>query len=264
MAEPAWANLLYTPNETCFECDTKTKYIDFALRRRLCLGCRKDLIRFKPKDKRTGLGFNKNLFDLVPYTETGGSYSGRSGSYQSYWRPDLEAMQIKVDRLQQKSREEYNDFLKTRTLEVADILDSAKDLQSWHINKKRVKDVADERRRDDRYNDIVERLVAAGYRRDEITRRLFSDEKGVEGVTRLTDEAWANIELKLKEILDFNRAERIKGRRRVHTMSHIMPSCDRSCLFRSSSSRANFSPPDNASSVLRQHPTSLIYRSSLT
>ncbi|KAJ7470603.1 hypothetical protein FB451DRAFT_1254254 [Mycena latifolia] len=216
MAEPAWTNLLYTPNGICFECDTKTNYIDFALRRRLCLECRKKhLLRIKPHESVSGYGFDPKLFDLVPYTKRGGSFSGWSATtYKSFWRPDLQGLKIKVAQFQLNikagaptARKEYEDFVKTRSLE------SATELEAWADNEKEMKANTDESRRNERYDDIVDRLVRAGYRRDEITKDSFHGQNGVVGVRRLTDTEWEKIGPKLMGQLDAARMKRVKARR---------------------------------------------------
>ncbi|KAJ7694212.1 hypothetical protein B0H17DRAFT_1058214 [Mycena rosella] len=226
MCEPAWANLLYTPKDACFECDKKTDYIDFALRRRLYLPCRKKhLLRIKPHKSTSGHGFDPKVFDLVPYTRTGGYFGGWSDGHtaKSYWRPDLEAMQTKVAQFQENikmgrlnAREEYDEFVQTQSLEVETILSTVAALESWVNGNEQEQYTLTIAKKEERYNQIVDRLVAAGYSRDEVTKHHFlRDQKGVKDVRPLTDAAYQKIEPQLKELLDTARTQRVKASRRA-------------------------------------------------
>ncbi|KAJ7870246.1 hypothetical protein B0H13DRAFT_2062096 [Mycena leptocephala] len=222
MTEPAWANLLFTPEKACFECGkTGTNHIDFAFRRRLCLACRKThLLRMKRNYKSS---FEAELFDLVPYTLSGGYFGGCSGSPMSYWIPQLEAMQSKVAQLKNNikagnpdAHKEYDDFRKARSLQVKNVLETVEDLESWAHTKEAEQFHMDSDRRDQRYNAIVDRLVAAGYNREEVPSRYTLGsykELQVNSVRALTDAAWAKIAPKLMERLDTSRVEKARNQR---------------------------------------------------
>ncbi|KAJ6546526.1 hypothetical protein DFH09DRAFT_645780 [Mycena vulgaris] len=225
MAEPAWANLLYTPDEACFECDKSTKYIDFAFRRRLCLGCRKQhLLRIKSYQSSSGRGYDTEVFDLVPYTKTGGYFGGWSdgGRGRSYWIPDLQAMQVKFTQLQQNikvggptARSEYDNFVQTRSLEVQTILSPVKAFESWVAEKEREEYAIIAAKKDDRFNDIVNRLVAAGYSREEVlNNQRFRSQKGLQGVRPINDAAYKKLEPNFREPLDAERTRKAKLHRR--------------------------------------------------
>ncbi|KAF7338423.1 hypothetical protein MVEN_02068100 [Mycena venus] len=224
MTEPKWANLLYTAEKACFECGkTGTKHIDFAFRRRLCLACRKKhLLRIKHNNLKKFI-FDSDLLDLVPYTESGGYFGGWSSSPRSYWIPQLEAMQCKVAQYKENIKtgkpnafKEYDDFRTARTLEVRSIMATVKDLESWTHAKDTEQFHNDDERKQQRYNAIVDRLVTAGYARDEIPSRFYlglNKELQVDSVRPLTAAAWIKIAPKFKELLDESRAKRARTQR---------------------------------------------------
>ncbi|KAJ7274250.1 hypothetical protein C8J57DRAFT_255027 [Mycena rebaudengoi] len=207
ISEPAWANLLYTPNMACFECGKKNltddiDVIDFAFRKRLCLSCRrkyKNLLRCNRRTP-TYIMYEKVL-DLVPY-------SWRADpSSKCYWIPDLKAMQSKVAQL---SSAEYEDFKKFQIVKVQAILDSVQHLYSWlykYSSEKRLeKRAITDAKRKERYHAIVDRLVALNYTPKEAEMAVGRTCKY--SAQPLTDTAWERLAPKLRESLDSARAAR--------------------------------------------------------
>ncbi|KAJ7751982.1 hypothetical protein B0H16DRAFT_1887318 [Mycena metata] len=221
MSEYTWTKLLYTPEKACFECGKiNTKFIDFAFRRRLCLGCRKEnLLRVsKPSQQRP---FDTEIFALVPHTTRGGYYGGYGGHPDSYWTPELKAIQTKVTEFKQNIRagqldaqKKYGEYREERLLKVKNVMDTVEELNSWVDAQETARFSNEQERRDQRYNAIADRLLAAGYTRSELPSSSETG-LGLNSVKPLTDDVWAEIQPKIIEWLDTRRAKRARVRRQT-------------------------------------------------
>ncbi|KAJ7109224.1 hypothetical protein C8R44DRAFT_986255 [Mycena epipterygia] len=207
MSEPAWANLLYTPQKQCFECvRTNIEYIDFAFRRRLCLPCRKDeenprLLRLKGNKQISDYGFEARLADL---SETAGAAPPCLFGFpiSKPCRPTL----LSFHAVNMTSSEKIN---------LSKLKPSWTDLLSWVNGKGDEKYAIDETKKAERYNDIVDRLIAAGYSRDEVVfGNSLRNQPGVESVRPLTDAAWEQLAPKLTELLNAARVQRVEDQRK--------------------------------------------------
>ncbi|KAJ7757013.1 hypothetical protein B0H16DRAFT_675958 [Mycena metata] len=231
VTEPAWANLLYTPQSACFECGKAgTNFIDFAFRRRLCLACRKEhLLRMTRSGNQARLAFDSEVFPLVPFTTSGGYFGGLSGHPVSYWIPELKAMESTVAEFKDNIKAgranadaEYDAFKKSRALKVKSIVDTVKDLEAWVHKKEREQYMQKADKKDQRYNAIVERLVEAGYSKEEVpSQYMLAFDKGlqVNSVRPLNDAAWEKMKPKLMEQLDAARAQKARDERQAKLMT---------------------------------------------
>ncbi|KAJ6531169.1 hypothetical protein B0H19DRAFT_1273386 [Mycena capillaripes] len=202
VTELVWAYLLFTPQKACFECGQwGTSYVDFAFRRRLCLGCRrKHLFRCTGREKSW---FDQELLALVPYTNTGGNFGAGKNAPQNIkaGKPD--------------AREEYDDFKQARGVAVKNIMEIVEGLEAWFQTKEKEQLVLetsiDNEKREQRYNTIVNRLLAAGYDRSEIIpRELYPRDLQVDSSRPLTEAAWVKMRPRLVGQLDAARAKRTR------------------------------------------------------
>ncbi|KDR76602.1 hypothetical protein GALMADRAFT_247009 [Galerina marginata CBS 339.88] len=196
MTEPGWAALLF--GNACQNCGAKqVKAVDFMLRRRLCLKCKKSGIFVESRLKKDLRILDKTVFDLVPHTETGPWANNRSNS-RFFWKEDVERMLLKVAALEQDvltgrqdAKAKLHEFKQKQRNIVQDIHSSARQYQQWvkkdDRDRQTDKDTLVERRREA----IYDRLREMGHDERDFIRLKFEPELG--STVQLTDRIWKRI-----------------------------------------------------------------------
>ncbi|KAI0061322.1 hypothetical protein BV25DRAFT_1826808 [Artomyces pyxidatus] len=212
MSEPAWAQLLYG-GAVCSECGAKNIHkIDFALRRRLCTKCMKQCLVYASSFRNKCPGLDPSVMEYLPYTNTGGWAHGHASSSRFYMKSDLLAMGKKLAELAQ-DKKAMKEFRKERILLVDAIMQDCAGYTKWATEAANLRSstVADLKKK--RYDDVVQRLLNAGYEKVDITNSQYTRlraQPGVDSDKELTDQVWKHIRGKIEAVVINGRAERLK------------------------------------------------------
>ncbi|TFY72167.1 hypothetical protein EVG20_g834 [Dentipellis fragilis] len=219
MCEPSWANLLFG-GAICFNCGTKgIQRIDFYLRMRLCVKCRKDNLVYEAKFEEKCPDTDLDVVELLEYTHTGGWSHGHASSKKFYWKPSVDKMDAKLTELKKavamnmpNARKVLEDFRKERLLHKV-----FSSLQNRFVFEHWVRVAAEWRSQnedDSRLNEIRRRLAALGYDEQDMNTHGFKTLKEVRAKAQITDRIWTRIQSTLEEYVIKARESRLAARRR--------------------------------------------------
>ncbi|VDB86838.1 unnamed protein product [Peniophora sp. CBMAI 1063] len=215
MSEMSWARLLYGGNG-CNTCNRHVPHIDFGLRRRVCVGCRRSYQFWESRFKSSCPGMDAYMMNLVGFSRIGVSSRGHASENQRfYWKPDLDDMDARIARLERREGTRAADeFYERRVALVEAAMQEIPALSAWEkkwIERKSEDQGVAEMRR---YEEIVSRAVAAGYDRRDIPSRWGID-WAVSGKPELTDTAWKRLLPRLQKAIAETRESRLKEERKA-------------------------------------------------
>ncbi|KAI9507305.1 hypothetical protein F5148DRAFT_1206134 [Russula earlei] len=220
MSEPAWALLLFGP-AMCSECSTKNiQRVDFALRRRLCTGCRKKNLVPSVKFGSQCPGLKESVMDLLPHTTNGGWAHRRVSSSRFYWKPDLYEMGKRLAELEEDrdsgkpgALQRLETFRGERILLVNSIVQRCPEFEKWAEAEAEAQARNARERRVERRKALKARILAAGYGNADIDWIGLSAVPGANVDKPLTEEAWRHIRTKVESRLSTAREARLRALR---------------------------------------------------
>ncbi|KAM5540119.1 hypothetical protein V8D89_006259 [Ganoderma adspersum] len=217
LSEPLYAALLF--DKYCFLCGTvRGRWVDYAIRLRLCQGCYRANIRtgfaIVGKKRKT------DLFRMLPLfpCETGSrnEYAVRFVSpekrtaTEKYYATQVNATIAKYRGLEQQDHEAAKRMMEETLKDVAATHTHAAMVLDW-IEKKRLSKLStDGQIMLDRKSKITERLQVLGYSEDDFPTSNDVWDKLVDQAKPLTDRIWNNIGTKLVEQLAVEKERRIQ------------------------------------------------------
>ncbi|KAF9464002.1 hypothetical protein BDZ94DRAFT_1257356 [Collybia nuda] len=212
-SELKWASLLF--GTKCQVCSAPgVLRIDFFLRRRACVACRKSNLVVKSKFPVVFPDYDPVILDFVPYTNVGGWAHGHSSGSKFYWVSDVDNVARQWGLLQKDlhmrlvgARKRIDEFRATMIDLVATIIKNADTYDTW------ARSVAAQKRselyeiRDKRYESIVDRFTTLGYTKSEV--RSISWQKECLRGGELTERVWKRIQPILEPQIREHRKARI-------------------------------------------------------
>ncbi|KDR69739.1 hypothetical protein GALMADRAFT_160246 [Galerina marginata CBS 339.88] len=204
MSEPGWAVLLF--GNACQNCGAKNvQNVDFMLRRRLCLKCRKNGIIVESRLKITFPSLDRSILDLIPHTDTGERAHSRE-SNRFFWKDDVESMIKRVASLEQTS-DSLEEFKEERKKLVDSVQSAVRGYLEWAENQGRERQVDKMALIEKRREAIYCRFIELGYDKQDVTRLRFEAELST--TTRLTDRIWQRIRPRLEPSVQYHQKARL-------------------------------------------------------
>ncbi|KAI0255615.1 hypothetical protein BJV78DRAFT_688132 [Lactifluus subvellereus] len=221
MSEPSWAQLLFGP-AVCSQCSTKNIHrVDFALRRRLCIVCRKRNLVFSIKFRSQCPGLKESVMDLLPYTKIGGWAHGHASNSRFYWKPDLyeigkrsAELEEDVDAGKPGAQKRLKSFRAERILLVDSIIQGCSEFEKWVKAEAEAQAHNAHERRCQRREALKIRMLALGYELADINFMGMHAVPGSNVDKPLTDDAWRRIRAKVDTKLSHARQARLFAARR--------------------------------------------------
>ncbi|KAI9507306.1 hypothetical protein F5148DRAFT_134881 [Russula earlei] len=220
MSEPAWALLLFGP-AVCSECSRQNIHrVDFALRRRLCIPCRKRNLVFSPRFRSHCPGLKESVMDLLPYTRIGGWTQWHASSSRFYWKPDLYEMGKKLAELEEDrdagkpgARQRLKSFRAERILLVDSVVQSSAEFEKWAKVEAGIQAQNYRERRMQRREALKERILASGFDSVDLNWIGWSAVPGANVDKPLTEKVWKYIRNKVEIKLNAARKARLFAER---------------------------------------------------
>ncbi|KAI0268999.1 hypothetical protein BGY98DRAFT_318472 [Russula aff. rugulosa BPL654] len=221
MSEPAWALLLFGPS-VCWQCSGKNvHHVDFALRRRLCINCKKKNLVHSTNIRLRCPDLKESVMDLLPYTKNGGWTQGRISNGRYYWKPDLYDTAKKFTELEEDrdagkagAHERLKSFREKRILLADSIVQSCAAFETWAAKEAVAQVRISHERRAQRREALKDRILAAGYERADIDFVGMHTVPGANADKELTEKAWRRIRTKVESKLSSARERRLSQLRR--------------------------------------------------
>ncbi|KDQ61923.1 hypothetical protein JAAARDRAFT_526595 [Jaapia argillacea MUCL 33604] len=229
MSEARWAELLYGATN-CHLCGTMNIFnIDFALRRRLCLSCKKTNLVYSGKFSKKFPEFDPVILDLIPYATISGWRSFQRSyppNHKLHNKPpskyflesDIYSMAQTFGLLTKNihmrkpgAKAKLEEFKKERVEFVKDVVEYARVCEGWAVEEyKRLSGLKDEvvtiRR-----NEITSRLRSLGY--DQFDLNAISWSRHVHQYKDLTERSWNIMLPKLESEIKARREARLRAER---------------------------------------------------
>ncbi|KDR69740.1 hypothetical protein GALMADRAFT_145151 [Galerina marginata CBS 339.88] len=205
MSEPAWAALLF--GNVCHNCGAKNvQNVDFLLRKRLCLKCRKSGIVVESRLKTNFPALDRSILDLIPHTDIGGWANSRSNS-RFFWKEDVERM-IQTVATQEQTADKMEEFKEERKKLVKSVQFAARECREWVDNQDRERQMDKEILIEKRREAICKRFVELGYDEQDLTCLTFDEE--LRTPTQLTERTWQRIRPTLEPMVRQRQEQRIE------------------------------------------------------
>ncbi|KAI0045651.1 hypothetical protein FA95DRAFT_1680319 [Auriscalpium vulgare] len=196
MSEPAWAHFLFG-GSYCYTCGTKpVNNIMFFLRRRACKKCMEKHMRtrydlpFTFTDSESELLFCIRFFEgqVKPY-----------GEDQFWWDSDVAILRDELDEILALHGGEQSDAYHQDLSEFAENLKVAYDAiwvhaelcEAWEAGRIEDRSLEISDIKNQRFNDIKERLMLVGHQEEDIYQ--LRDHKEVAVAKRMTDRIWRRV-----------------------------------------------------------------------
>ncbi|KZV69428.1 hypothetical protein PENSPDRAFT_633126 [Peniophora sp. CONT] len=198
MSEPAWARLLYG-GSGCYSCRAKNiQRIDFGLRRRTCMSCKKTNLVRKSRFKSVCEGMDVGLMELVGYTNVSAHSHGYGSRNRYYRKPDLIDMERRLEELgkSEGGANAIREFRARKQAEVSEAMKGVQKLETWASEAETYKLQERTSARDENYRSALSRLKAAGYEERDISE--WGIRNMLHGKPVLNEAAWTRIFLKME------------------------------------------------------------------
>ncbi|KAF9472018.1 hypothetical protein BDN70DRAFT_887472 [Pholiota conissans] len=214
LIEPRWTSLLF--GTRCESCGAKNiQKVDFHLRRRVCVKCRKANLLVTSKARKVFPDCDEIVLDLIPSTNVGGWAHGHRSSSQFYWHSDIDEM---THTLATYIHDKYlgipgaqnalSEFIKQRTAQVDEIHSSAIKFQEWFDRTASERYNETNYAKHERFKAIKTRFLDLGYHADDI--QYIKWEKECNQKAALSDAIWKRIRPILEPTIIERRDERIE------------------------------------------------------
>ncbi|KAF8872479.1 hypothetical protein CPB84DRAFT_1799498 [Gymnopilus junonius] len=205
MTEVAWAALLF--GTTC-------QKVDFYLRLRICVGCKKDNLVVESRFKTMFPNVDRYILDLIPFTHTGGWSHGYSSSSRFFWRNDISNMIAKLAALDDNIRQgrpnakrELTTFKVEHMERAMDMKSNASRYEQWLVSftLERYRSSTDNQHL--RRDAIIERFVQLGYTKEDVVPHTHMKE--FQAKTLLSDRIWQRIRPIIEPMIADSKTRRL-------------------------------------------------------
>ncbi|KAN0105528.1 hypothetical protein V8E52_010933 [Russula decolorans] len=219
MSEPAWALLLFGP-AVCSQCSTKNVHrVDFVLRRRLCITCKKRNLVHSVNLRCRCPDLKESVMDLLPYTKNGGWTQRRTSNGRYYWKQDLYDIAKKFTELEEDrdtgkagAHERLKSFRAKRILLADSIVQSCAEFENWAEKEAEAQARNSRERMAERRKALKNRILAAGYEIADIDFIGMHTVPSANVDKELTENAWRRIRTKVESKLSSARERRLLKR----------------------------------------------------
>ncbi|RDB20616.1 hypothetical protein Hypma_012173 [Hypsizygus marmoreus] len=217
-SEPQWAVLLFA-GTNCQVCGAKgILNIDFFIRRRVCIACKKKNLVVTSKFPRLYPDYDRAILDLIQYTNVGGWGHGIASKSKFYWQSDIDDM-VKEWGVFQKSihmrapgaKQKLEEFREERIKAIQLIVQHAETCQKWYDNLSRKRLTDNQETSKKRAEAIFSRFREMGYLDADI--QAIAYESQVSG-GELTERGWVRIRPTLEPKIQERRDRRVAEERR--------------------------------------------------
>ncbi|KAF8066603.1 hypothetical protein FPV67DRAFT_1495663 [Lyophyllum atratum] len=215
-SEPRWAVLIFENH--CENCGTKyVLNVDFGIRRRVCVSCRKKNLIVASRFPRVYPNYDDTILTFIPYTNVGGFAEGRQSSSKFYWASDIDDTAKQLADLKEDVRKQLpgakqklNEFQIERMELVQSVRENVDKLTAAFRSMVSPR----EDKRPQRYSAIIARFESLGYLEADIRSGIQSD-KECHLNSELTDRIWKRIQPILEPQVLARQAARITAAREV-------------------------------------------------
>ncbi|EIM81424.1 uncharacterized protein STEHIDRAFT_171802 [Stereum hirsutum FP-91666 SS1] len=219
-SEPAWAALVFV--RACTGCDTKNaQIVDWAFKRRLCTSCRKHNLFYEGKLKSTYPDADPAVLELLPYTHTGAWAHGLASGKRYFWHDELRVLVMQRGKLLKNfmmgktgAKAALTEFDTVKLKAVKSLMKSCDVLETWYDEFDRNRAAQSTDAKTARYEAIVNRLLALGYERRDMSCWTFKNLSAVNSSKPLTDRGWNTIRPGLEKYCTKERDDRWESERR--------------------------------------------------
>ncbi|KDQ61922.1 hypothetical protein JAAARDRAFT_31411 [Jaapia argillacea MUCL 33604] len=229
ISEARWAELLYGATN-CHICGAVNIFnIDFGLRHRLCLSCKKTNLVYSARFSKKFPEFDTTILDLIPYATISGwrtfqrSYPPNHKLHNKppskyFLESDIYSMAQTFGLLTKNihmrkpgAKAKLEEFKKERAEFVKDVVEYARVCEGWAVGEyKRLSGLKDEVVTN-RRNEIMSRLRSLGY--DQIDLNAISCSRFVDQYKDLTERSWNIMLPKLESEIQARRGARARAER---------------------------------------------------
>ncbi|KAJ2935038.1 hypothetical protein H1R20_g2021, partial [Candolleomyces eurysporus] len=214
--EPRWAALLFLTS--CWSCGAKgVPKVDWCLRRRVCVQCKKDHLVYSGKFKSRFPDYEPEVLNYVTFTHTGGWSHGHRSNSKFYWDDDIHPIVEQWRKLQHAAhlgqlgaRDFFENWKEQRTEHLEYVAKMARTYEAWyqHVSLNKYSDAADNRKK--RLEAVKAKFLELGYDAVDINHSLSIYSDGIStGTPNVTNAVWSRLRPKLEPGIEAERNRRV-------------------------------------------------------